>query len=365
MKPNLIRTLLSLWSASALACSHSEQPSHVRLLRIEPDLSIGGGDGGPGSLGDIRSIAVDHQGRIYVLEAQAQEVRVFDSGGTWLRTVGRSGSGPGEFRMANGIALGPDERLWVYDPGNGRVSIFDSSGTLDRSYPFQVTSYGYVWLGGVDAEGHLVDKIDIPDGDSTIPAIGRLDLERGRADTLPMPRCEVPSLPPYRFPQGGMQVPYGGGPYVRLDAKGFVWCGDNRLVNLHRYRWGDTVSKRSFAAPSTPAVVSQAERDSAIAGVVAFMKRAGNATPDYGLIPATKPVLHRVDTDDQGNVWVQVEVTEGHKALVFDSLGALISQAALPFHSSPWLPTLIRGDRLYAVTRDSLDLPSVSRFRIR
>lgn len=358
------RLPILLLTVAVPACTSSAPPSTVRVLRIEHELSIGGGDDGPTSFGDLRSFAVDHQGRIYVLEAQAQEVRVFDSGGAYLRTLGRSGAGPGEFQMANGIALDPGDRLWVYDPGSSRLTLFDSSRAFNRTYPLHLTGYGYVWLGGIDDQGRLYDPIDIPRGDSTVSAISRVSLESGRTDTLPFPRCPVPSPPPYRFPRGGMQVPYGGGPYLRLDPTGFVWCGDTRVVKLSRYRLGDTTTSRLFEATTEPAPVTPAERDSAIAGVVAFMKQAGSGTPDYALIPPTKPVLRRVDPDDQGRVWVQIEAKQGHHALIFDSMGVLIAQAALPFHPSPWLPTIIRGNRLYAVTRDSLDLPSVSRFRI-
>jgi hypothetical protein len=64
---------------------------------------IGSVDSGPASFGDIRGYAVNDRGWVFVLDYSTQDVRVFDSPGAFLKTVGRMGSGPGEFRNANGI----------------------------------------------------------------------------------------------------------------------------------------------------------------------------------------------------------------------------------------------------------------------
>ncbi len=47
--------------------------------------------------GNIVSMDVASNGTIYVLDQAAQHVKVFDSVGSYSRTLGRPGSGPGEF----------------------------------------------------------------------------------------------------------------------------------------------------------------------------------------------------------------------------------------------------------------------------
>src|SRR5690625_2077763 len=97
--------------------------------RVVEEVRIGRLDGdGPHLFGDVRSLTVDDDGRIWVLEGQAQEVRVFSAEGEYIRTVGRRGGGPGEFAGALHIARAPDGTLWVMDPQNNRVSIFDTAG---------------------------------------------------------------------------------------------------------------------------------------------------------------------------------------------------------------------------------------------
>ncbi len=49
-----------------------------------------------------------------------QNIRVFDSRGTRVRTSGRKGSGPGEFRSVSGMARMPDRNVLVLDFASSR-----------------------------------------------------------------------------------------------------------------------------------------------------------------------------------------------------------------------------------------------------
>ena len=61
--------------------------------RVVEDLRIGEAmSEGPDLFGANYSFDVDALGRIFVLDNQAQEVRIFDSGGAFVRTVGRGGA---------------------------------------------------------------------------------------------------------------------------------------------------------------------------------------------------------------------------------------------------------------------------------
>ncbi|MXX72042.1 MAG: 6-bladed beta-propeller [Gemmatimonadetes bacterium] len=78
---------------------------------LVPEVAIGDLDGPEEYLfGSIRSIAVADDGTIHVLDVQAQHVRVFDSLGVYVETLGRRGEGPGEFSEAEAIAVLPDGR---------------------------------------------------------------------------------------------------------------------------------------------------------------------------------------------------------------------------------------------------------------
>ena len=85
--------------------------------------------------------------RVYVLEASAMEVRVFDPSGRHVGSFGRRGSGPGEFKQPIALTWGPADQLWVVDPGNARYSVFDTSGAFVRSYFRHNSSVQMPWPG--------------------------------------------------------------------------------------------------------------------------------------------------------------------------------------------------------------------------
>ena len=98
---------------------------------INEELRIGHVDGAPElQFGEIVSLDVDRAGRIYVLDQQAQEVRVFSPAGEYLRSVGQPGEGPGELSaFAQAVFVAVDDTLRVVDPRQGRVTTFDPTAS--------------------------------------------------------------------------------------------------------------------------------------------------------------------------------------------------------------------------------------------
>ena len=125
----VVRTLSgSVWGAEAT---------------LVPEVSIGELDGPEEYLfGSIWSLAVDDNRNVYVFDGQAQHIRVFDSAGAYVETLGGRGEGPGEFRSAEAIALLPDGRLLVRDQGNNRVQVFWPATGQERASPGTSSSWG-------------------------------------------------------------------------------------------------------------------------------------------------------------------------------------------------------------------------------
>lgn len=83
----------------------------------------------------LSSVTVDPEGaRLYVVDiggvqSENHRVRVFDAkAGTHLFDIGKRGTGPGEFNLPRDVAVGKDGRLYVVDGGNFRVQYFDRDG---------------------------------------------------------------------------------------------------------------------------------------------------------------------------------------------------------------------------------------------
>jgi len=75
-----------------------------------------------------RPVSISHDtDAIYVVDAEAHEVRAFSKAGVFLGTLGRKGQGPGEFDTPAGLDA-RDGRLFVADRFNSRVQILDKAG---------------------------------------------------------------------------------------------------------------------------------------------------------------------------------------------------------------------------------------------
>ncbi len=110
------------------------------VATLVPEASIGELEGPEEYLfGSISSIAVDDERSVYVLDGQAQHVRVFDSDGTYVRTLGGPGEGPTEFTRAEAIALLPDGRLVVRDAGIKQIKVFGAGPDEVDQWPYSTS----------------------------------------------------------------------------------------------------------------------------------------------------------------------------------------------------------------------------------
>ena len=94
--------------------------------------------------------------RILVGNSSTGEIRVFDSQGIFLKSVGRKGNGPGEFAEFSSIRFWRlrDGSLLGYDGGNLRVHLFDSTLAYQRTVRIESTRDGLrAFLQGVFADG--------------------------------------------------------------------------------------------------------------------------------------------------------------------------------------------------------------------
>lgn len=94
--------------------------------------------GSPKWFSHLTNVTADPKdNRVYAIDAgdAGHRVRVFDAlDGRHLFDFGSRGHGPGEFNIPYDLAVGRDGRLNVVDSGNFRVQIFDHDGKYLRSF---------------------------------------------------------------------------------------------------------------------------------------------------------------------------------------------------------------------------------------
>lgn len=335
--------------------------------RVTEDLRLGEIDAeGPEQFGEIRSIAVDEEGRIYVLDEHAQEIRVFGADGLYVRTIGREGGGPGELRRAMVMLFDPDGHLRVLDPQNNRISVFDSAGTYLDGLWMAGSFFTSRWPGGYDDAGYFYHFL--PDfGGAFRFVIVRMDSALNALDTIRVPEYEAESFD-YTSPDGNNRlrtgVPFAPFLVWVFEPGRAMWEGVNdRYRIVERSVEGDTL--RIIERAWSPVPVTGLDRDSALEGLEWFVREGGKIDPSR--LRDTKPAYQAFFLDAERNLWVlpfTVSADQGRVADVFDPDGRYLGRVALPFavERSPW--PVITDRHLYAVTEDELGVQYVARGEI-
>lgn len=320
--------------------------------------------GGPEMFGFPVDIEVDPTGRVYVLDAGAMEVRVFDATGRHVRSFGHWGGGPGEFKQPIALTWGPADQLWVVDPGNARYSVFDTTGAFVRSVFRHNSSVQMPWRGLVDSAGRVYDVALRAPG-RTGPVLMRFDQGVQRADTFVLPNpAEQRFEMAQRRGTATWPVPFAPRGHWALTPDGRLWTGfaDRYRLELREL---DGRTLRVVEKPFQPVPVSRAEMDSVPAMLEGYTKQGGRI--DLSRVPNTKPAFTSIRVDDRGYVWVEPTLPAGAAGAAFDVFnpeGRFIGRVALPANVGAIFNPVVRGDHLYAFVLNELEVPSVVGFRL-
>jgi 6-bladed beta-propeller len=105
------------------------------LIELKRDWTAGGETAaGRSGLAKPWDIALDDEGRLYVLDIQDASVKVFDPQGAYVRTIGRRGQGPGEIGAAFSIIVPwRAKTLIVNDVGGRRLAFFSLEGVFEKN----------------------------------------------------------------------------------------------------------------------------------------------------------------------------------------------------------------------------------------
>jgi hypothetical protein len=89
-------------------------------------------------LAKIWDIAVNQKGDIYICDLKDNCIKVFNSNGIYIRTIGKKGQGPGELYLPSEMSLDSESNLYVYDAGNNRICIFNCQGIFMDSFRYNL-----------------------------------------------------------------------------------------------------------------------------------------------------------------------------------------------------------------------------------
>ena len=341
------------------------------------DLRLGSVDGTDPNLtfGSILGVQAASDGTIYVLDRQAAEVRVFDSGGQYLRTIVRRGQGPGEIGDANGIFLSSDTLLWISDTRQWVIIGVDPAGKEVRRFMKPVMAFVSTWSGAFDNLGRYWRDTSHSDHDPGYPPPPGLsswterhyyksyDLSSGAIDSVYVGEVRF-RIYAYSTPDGlwGF-LPLGFETFesIVVNPSGGFWRAHSASYRVARTgEGGDTLVVIEAGPPLQP--VTDEDRAAYVEGIVEERPELRREAEEVAaLMPDFKPVLADIFVDDEGRLWVE-RVTSTDAAAFYDRFsedGDYLGSVRLAF--KPAGPLWVRHGNIYTWVTDELDIPYVAR----
>jgi hypothetical protein len=354
------------------------------------------------SFGAISSIVRLRDGRLAVADGRALEIRMYDSTGSFVRSMGRRGQGPGEFRSLSSLFLLPGDTIVVTGVYEGEaMSYFAPTGEYVRrtTLPSFIASasnrsYRPAATVGFFADGSVLGKSmlmtfrgvavagrgPVVRADSARfirlasphPSTGRLvpadssrlladhgDWVVGWAVRYPAPTPGDPRGDGFEFTD---DAAYAHPSWATRGTDLYASTGDSFEFRVYRE---DGRLRRIVRKEHMPRPVPPTRRDSVWAPLATHPQLAWLRLSEAGPppLPLHSPATDRILMDPLGNLWVRSSPLAGGEApswFVFDTTGALRHslKSSLDIRQ-------IDSDRVVAVLRDSLDVQRVGVFDIR
>ncbi len=328
----------------------------------------------------VRWVFVGPQGEIVVHEPQDMRVRLYDSTGTLVAAVGRSGEGPGEFQHLGSVFWAADT-LVVWDAQLDRVTYLRPDGTVFRTatVPFRAPNWG---AGSsfntfnptaVDDQGAMLGVAyadDVSIGGRRAPV--RLVVLRVSRDGEP----SVVAVPPrwdderWNVTISGLTnaVPFAFRPWPKIAPDGsrflFMTADQSTLdatYNLTLVRpTHDTIFARSYPYAAEPIPDSAMDR-----GIAEMVPENDLARRFRALARERAPVVYpptAVTLGLEETIWVTLRPTDhGTPVHVLSETGDPIASLLLPKRTRIQQAS---KTHMWVTEYDPLDLASVVRYRI-
>ena len=358
---------------------------------LVPEISIGELDGPEEYLfGSVRSIAVDDEHNVYVLDGQARHVRVYDSDGTYLKTLGREGEGPGEFSVPIGAAIS-NGRLLVRDPANARVQLFEVETGDAEEWRYEPSGIYANTPLYKDDRGRI--HVDISDDEGTRFIV--MDSQGTHVDTVSAPQAPAgfdssEFVMHARGESGdgwilaGATVPFSPQWYWTVHPTGHFLSA---LSTAYRIHLGQDSGVLRIERNHAPVAVLDEERDHHEREIVDRMRRVDAGWSwDGPSIPDRKPPFKDLRAGSDGRIWVNLWTeaqqvpnkehdssnpqsapftwVEPLRYDVFEADGTYLGAVVPADGFSLSAPPVFGRSFVWAVDRDELDVERVVRYKI-
>lgn len=378
-------------SAGVQMVRNSPEPMFAEgeVWAFEEVLAFGEAAGDPNyQFGQIAGLDASADGRILVLDQQAGHIKVFSSEGVFEHTISQSGSGPGELGpQAALLMVGRGDTIIVPDMGNQRVNLFLLDGSEPTSFPIRFEE-GLPMRWEMSDQGVLVAQrraLNVEGqetGRSDTDLIARQGYDGSVTDTLlTPPRGETISFGAGGIPEFHFFVPEPT--WTLLDDGSLVFAMNDRFrISVYA---PDGMLTRVITMPVENQPVSEEDISIIEDMLESIFEQQGVPPQALEIIKQgmtfedVYPAFTQMRSGPENGLWVQrvgipSEMTEDERENfnpmldqgsdewdVFDAEGRLLGMVTMPDRFTPFS---LKGDLMYGVWRDELEVQYVKVFRV-
>ena len=308
-------------------------------IKIEEELTIGEAEGREEYLFEnLWWIVVDDKNRIFISEGAGNRahIKVFNSSGDYLMTIGRRGEGPGEFNQIANIQITPENALMVHDRYTRRLTFF----SLDGDYLRMVLLKGIqAFIVKVNSMGnYLVRTIDFDS--ATFRAATELKIYSSDL-------AFIRTIAKDKF--WSTEAPLQPWMAAKFLPSDLIICGFRESYEFQILdSEGNTVQKVS--KDYAPIEISEEEKK----------KRK---LPQSSELPRDFPAFQDFSVDEEGRIFVQTyerQIDENKFYYdIFDPKGRYLAKIPLKVKSLFW-----KKSKLYTIEEDEEGFQMIKRYKV-
>jgi hypothetical protein len=306
-------------------------------LERDPDFTIGLVEGDSAYMfGDIRAVAVDAAGRVYVGDRIGATIRAYDGSGRFIERIAREGRGPGEvYGWPADIETAPDGTLFVRDGSDITLFAISGSGGIADSVAAVWPWPGYGNLTSTRGRVGGSGEYYYPGGEhrpDELPRFFYLPFRDGvvLGDTLEVPSYPgLVSLRPalYRLGatdalmlEGLSHVPFAPIPVWDVTEVGTIVSSDGTMDELIETTAGGDTVRVIAGMTSTVRQIPAGERADSARALAARLDALRVPVDEIaglgegvreGRLPANLPPLIGLHVAADGMIWVERWPDEG------------------------------------------------------
>jgi len=316
--------------------------SEAEKFQIREELSIGVSEGDTEYIfSRISAVAVDDREKIYVLDYNEAELKVFDRDGKYLKTIGRRGQGPGEFSSPFSMGITAENTIMVHDLMNRRINYFSFEGKFINSFSTADT----VMVGcDVDDMGNIISLVFTSGPGEQILELKRFDSEKKTLATY---------LTITKTGREALNNPLGPDLHWTRYLEDRLICGYAQTYKLRVFDLeGNEI--RTIEHDYKPVRISQEEIDA--------LNKMLPAAVDVQ-VPRYRPAFQGLTADEEGRVfvatWERPQSGKGYLYDVFDRNGAFVTRIELEYPPKIW-----KNSFLYSIEEDAEGYPVVKKHKV-